>query len=226
MTVPTAPTASIPGATRPPAFLIADAPGLDFLNTIGAPEGEPVEWLACGEDLLDWLGRSQLIAPEESAQARRSALPGELDAVAAEARALREWFRRFVLVHQGRSLAPDALAELRPLTRLLERDEAFLSITPGSPKDHLALRWRRRWRAPASLLLPIAQAMAELVCESDFAHIKTCEGVGCTLVFLDTTRDHRRRWCSMAVCGNRAKQAAHRERGRQAGPKGAGHGHG
>jgi predicted RNA-binding Zn ribbon-like protein len=58
--------------------------------------------------------------------------------------------------------------------------------------------------------------MAELVCEADFAHIKTCEGAGCTLVFLDTTRDHRRRWCSMAVCGNRAKQAAHRRRSRHA----------
>ena len=118
--------------------------------------------------------------------------------------------------HQGRTLRRDALVELRPLTGLLERDESFLSIVRDSPDDGLALRWRRRWRAPASLLLAIAQAMAELVCEADFAHIKTCEGAACTLVFLDKTRDHRRRWCSMAVCGNRAKQAAHRERNRYA----------
>jgi len=216
MTIQTAPSPPTSVASRPPAFLIADAPGLDFLNTIAAPEGAPVEWLAGGEDLLDWLGRTQLIATEEAAEARRIALPGELDAVAAEARALREWFRRFVLAHQGRTLRRDALVELRPLTGLLERDESFLSIVRDSPDDGLALRWRRRWRAPASLLLPIAQAMAELVCEADFAHIKTCEGAACTLVFLDKTRDHRRRWCSMAVCGNRAKQAAHRERNRYA----------
>jgi predicted RNA-binding Zn ribbon-like protein len=216
MTTETAPSSPTPLASRPPAFLIADARGLDFLNTIASPEGEPVEWLADGEDLLDWLERTQLVALEEAAEARRLALPGELDAVAAEARALREWLRRFVLAHQGRALAPESLAELQPLTGLLERDESFLSIVPRSPDGGLALRWRRRWRAPASLLLPIAQAMAELVCEADFAHIKTCEGAACTLVFLDATRDHRRRWCSMAVCGNRAKQAAHRQRGRQA----------
>jgi predicted RNA-binding Zn ribbon-like protein len=72
----------------------------------------------------------------------------------------------------------------------------------------------RRWRSAESLLIPIAQAMAELVCNEDFAHVKACEGAACTLVFLDRTHGRARRWCSMAVCGNRAKQAAHRRRNR------------
>ncbi|HEY6735223.1 MAG TPA: CGNR zinc finger domain-containing protein, partial [Roseiarcus sp.] len=38
------------------------------------------------------------------------------------------------------------------------------------------------------------------------------EGANCTLVFVDRTRRRGRRWCSMALCGNRAKQAAHRHR--------------
>ncbi|MGH7080341.1 MAG: CGNR zinc finger domain-containing protein [Acetobacteraceae bacterium] len=42
--------------------------------------------------------------------------------------------------------------------------------------------------------------------------MKACENQACTLLFADHTRGHRRRWCSMAICGNRAKQAAHRER--------------
>jgi predicted RNA-binding Zn ribbon-like protein len=54
--------------------------------------------------------------------------------------------------------------------------------------------------------------MAQLLVNADFRHVKACEGQGCTLMFLDTTRGRMRRWCSMAVCGNRAKQAAHRER--------------
>jgi predicted RNA-binding Zn ribbon-like protein len=62
------------------------------------------------------------------------------------------------------------------------------------------------------LLLPIAQALAELVCTEDFSSVKACEGPVCTLYFLDRTRGHARRWCSMAICGNRAKQAAHRHR--------------
>jgi len=70
----------------------------------------------------------------------------------------------------------------------------------------------RRWRSPESLLLPIGEALARFVCEEDFARVKACEGHRCTLVFADHTRMQARRWCSMAICGNRAKQAAHRNR--------------
>ena len=70
----------------------------------------------------------------------------------------------------------------------------------------------RRWRTPDSLLLPVGEALARLVCQEDFTHVKACEGPACTLLLVDHTRGHARRWCSMALCGNRAKQAAHRER--------------
>ena len=70
----------------------------------------------------------------------------------------------------------------------------------------------RRWRSPDSLLLPVGEVLAQLVCTEDFANVKACEGPACTLLFADHTRGHARRWCSMALCGNRAKQAAHRNR--------------
>ncbi|HWA47612.1 MAG TPA: CGNR zinc finger domain-containing protein [Dongiaceae bacterium] len=76
----------------------------------------------------------------------------------------------------------------------------------------LALQVTRRWRAPDSLLLPIGQAMARFVCDEDFADVKACEGPNCTLMFVDHTRGRKRRWCSMAICGNRTKAAAHRKR--------------
>jgi len=71
---------------------------------------------------------------------------------------------------------------------------------------------QRRWRSPDALLAPIAGAMADVICKEDFAHIKACERSSCTLLFADHTHGRARRWCSMAVCGNRAKQAAHRGR--------------
>ena len=141
-------------------------------------------------------------------------MPGELDAIAAQARALREWFRAFVRKHMGRPLTPKALNELGPLNRLLERDEAFSQISRHRQSDGagLELRMMRRWRSPESLLLPIGEALAKFVCEEDFTDVKACEGHSCTLVFADRTRRRARRWCSMAICGNRAKQAAHRNR--------------
>jgi predicted RNA-binding Zn ribbon-like protein len=76
----------------------------------------------------------------------------------------------------------------------------------------LEFRTMRRWRSPEGLLLPVGEALAKFVCEEDFSNVKACEGPACTLMFADHTRGHARRWCSMAICGNRAKQAAHRSR--------------
>ena len=198
---------------RPPAIFVADAPGLDFLNSIATPVDTPVDWIADGDGLLDWLDQAGLTPAQALENIRVQALPGELDKVADQVRSLREWFRGFVRQHKGRSLTAHDLGELEPLNRLLERDEIFSRITAqptdGSP---FALQSLRRWRSPESLLLPIGETLARLVCTEDFAHVKACEGPACTLLFADHTRGHARRWCSMAICGNRAKQAAHRHR--------------
>jgi predicted RNA-binding Zn ribbon-like protein len=200
-------------------MLIADAPGLDFLNSIGTPVDKVVEWLANGEDLLAWLEQARLIDPADAAAVRANSFPGELDEVAAQARALREWFRNFVLAHMGRPLTAKALDLLQPLNRVLERDEGYGAIVakPAHPHNHQVnsrLEWRpmRRWSTPNSLLLPIAEAMADLVCSEDFSLVKGCEGKICTLLFLDRTHGRVRRWCAMSICGNREKQAAHRRR--------------
>ena len=213
-------------ATRPPPFFIADNPGLDFLNSIAVPVDTKVEWLASGEDLLTWIKQARLVPNNALNAFRKSALPGELDAIAAQARALRDWFKPFVYKHMGKPIEPNALRQLEQLNRLLARDEEFGQIVVRdrlSKEEHdhgqqetgnsgLAWRPQRRWQSPKSLLLPLARSLADLVCTEDFTHVKACEGPECTLLFVDRTRGRARRWCSMAVCGNRAKQAAHRKR--------------
>jgi predicted RNA-binding Zn ribbon-like protein len=197
-----------------PEIFIADSLGLDFLNSIATPVDTPVDWLDDGDGLLRWLAQAKLVPADTLDELKARAMPGELDKVADQARALREWFRGFVRKHMGQPLPPKALLELGPLNKLLERDEAFSQIAKHhhSGGDRLELRTMRRWRSPESLLLPIGEALAKFVCEEDFADVKACEGHSCTLVFADHTRRRARRWCSMAVCGNRAKQAAHRGR--------------
>jgi predicted RNA-binding Zn ribbon-like protein len=199
---------------RPPAIFIADSLGLDFLNSIATPVDTPVDWLDSGDGLLKWLAQAKLVPANALDELKARAMPGELDNVADQARALREWFRGFVRKHMGRPLTPKALRELGPLNKLLERDEAFSQISRHHQRDddRFELRAMRRWRSPESLLLPIGEALAKFVCEEDFADIKACEGHSCTLIFADHTRRRARRWCSMAICGNRAKQAAHRLR--------------
>ena len=208
---------------RPDPFFVGGTPALDFLNSVATPVDTPVEWITSGEDLLKWLDAAKLVPKEVLGSMRRASLPGELDAVAAQARALREWFRKFADRHKGKPLRHGAVKELAPLNRVLERDQAYGQIAKREPGHDPAvqsdLMWRplRRWHTPDTLLLPLARSMAELVCNEDFSYVKRCEGQTCTLFFLDRTHGRGRRWCSMAACGNRAKQAAHRKRGRIAG---------
>jgi predicted RNA-binding Zn ribbon-like protein len=199
---------------RPPPIFVGDALGLDFLNSIATPVDTAIDWIDDGAGLLSWLEQARLVAADALESIQRHALPGELDKVADQARSLREWFRGFVRQHKGRRLAAQDLVQLEPLNRLLERDEAFSRIVlhPANEKGPLQLQMTRRWRTPEALLLPIGEALAQLVCTEDFSNVKACEGPACTLLFADHTRGHARRWCSMAICGNRAKQAAHRHR--------------
>jgi len=199
---------------RPPAFFIADSLGLDFLNSIATPVDAPVDWLDSGDGLVAWLTQANLVPQRALNDLIKRAAPGELDKAAAQARSLREWFRGFVRKHMGRPLTPQAIRELKPLNELIGRDEMFTQI--ASRRDggggRLELQTLRHWRSPESLLLPIGEALAHCVCGEDFINIKACEGHGCTLIFADHTRRRGRRWCSMATCGNRAKQTSHRNR--------------
>jgi predicted RNA-binding Zn ribbon-like protein len=201
---------------RPEPFFVAGSVGLDFLNSIATPVDVPVEWLASGDDLLAWLQSAQLLSSDAAVAVRKTALPGEIDAVATQARALREWFQAFVHAHRGQPLEAETLGELEPLNHLLGRDEEFTQIVVRTEEklanSPLRLARLRQWPSPDALLLPIAEALADVVCNENFANIKACEGSVCSLLYIDRTRALARRWCSMAACGNRSKQAAHRVR--------------
>jgi predicted RNA-binding Zn ribbon-like protein len=208
-----------------PPFLIGDHLALDFVNSIAAPAGAEIDWLANGSALLDWLTATGAIDAANAARFRAGKVAARrLDAVAEQARALRGWLHKFLLAHAGARLDADALAELEPLNRLLARDESFQQVMAASTRPEpegtahgpFELTQQRRWTAPEQLLQPIAAAAADLVCHADFLLIRTCEGPTCTLMFYDRTKGHGRRWCSMSLCGNRAKAAAHRARLREA----------
>ena len=203
---------------RPAPFFIGDDLALDFLNSVAAPSGREIEWLADGGDLIAWLEQARAVLADIARHFRKAAGSRALDGVAAEARELREWFREFVRDHAGQLLRERDLRELAPLNTLLARDQSFrqIAIADGKQKRRGVLRWQaqRHWDSPKTLLLPIAEAMGDLVCEKDFTMVRKCESPTCTLWFLDVSKAHARRWCSMAVCGNRAKAAAHRARAR------------
>jgi predicted RNA-binding Zn ribbon-like protein len=210
-TAPSRPTEESSRA-RPAALLIGDHVGLDFVNTTAAPRGAMIEWLSDGADLLAWLVS---VAALDAPTARHLAAiwnPARIDQAAAEAVELREWFRGALEQHRAGSGFPPAVIER--LNRLLERDAAYSEIGQPDADGHRPMLQRRHWSDPGQLLVPVAASLADLVCSGDWSLIHRCENPVCTLWFYDRTKGHRRRWCSQAMCGNRAKVAAFRERQR------------
>jgi predicted RNA-binding Zn ribbon-like protein len=199
---------------RPPPFFVADHLALDFLNSIASPKGVPIEWLRDGRDLVDWLEQANVIASDVAARFRRSQDQRALDRVAWRAREFRDWLRGFVKRHMGKPLTMGAAKSLGPLNELLAGDTSYPIVEAAGGEQALRLRRVRRWEGPDEFLRPIAEAAADLICSEDFQLIRACELPPCTLLFLDRTKAHIRRWCSMAVCGNRAKAAAHRAKKR------------
>ena len=200
------------------AAFVADSRGLDFLNSITNSAEGAVDWLQDGAGLIDWLRQAGLVPEAMLAEITSTVIPGELDRMAEQARNLREWFRAFTLSRMGSPLDADSLGELAPLNHLLERDKTYWRIV-AEGADHLALEVARRWQAPESLLVPIAEILARVVVEENFASVRMCDGPSCTLLFADHTRGGVRRWCSMSSCGNRAKVSAHRHRRRGDSPQ-------
>jgi predicted RNA-binding Zn ribbon-like protein len=207
--------------SRPPAIFTGDHLALDFINSRSTPLGVWTDWLRDGIDLVDWLEEAGAIETADATRFRDDAGARKaLDEIADRARILREWLRGFVARHAGRKIGAKAVAELGPLNDLLARSDIYWQVeTRGAPRDAAApgqrplrLRTVRRWTTPEQLLQPLAEAIANLVCNEDFRLIRECEGKACVLYFLDKTKAHARRWCSMALCGNRAKAAAHRAR--------------
>jgi predicted RNA-binding Zn ribbon-like protein len=198
--------------SRPAPFFVGDHRAIDFLNSIATPKDVPIEWLADGRDLVDWLEHAGMIEAAVALGLRASSNGRELDAIARRARGLRDWLRGFVTRHMGKPLTSVAVKALGPLNELLAEGSSFKVVEAGDGGHPLKRRDIRRWDGPGELLQPLAEAAADLICEEEFRLIRACEGSPCTLMFLDRTKAHGRRWCSMAVCGNRAKAAAHRAR--------------
>lgn len=187
---------------------------LDFANTVDwHVSEEPVECLRTFADLVTWAERAGRLGPG----ARRH-LPREGSAAAvrslAAARALRDaLFRLFLSAAEGR--APRG-ADAGILGRAAARASAHRELVAEG--DRLA--WRP---VPAAspierLLDEVALDAAALATSEELGRVRVCASEdGCGWLFLDTSRNRSRRWCDMAVCGNRSKARAHYERTRKEG---------
>jgi predicted RNA-binding Zn ribbon-like protein len=181
------------------APLVGDHLALDLLNTQARNDGEAVDFWTSGEAVLAWLARCGIV-PAAGARAP------EPDALLAQATALRTLARRLIGAHQ-QVLAADRAALNGYLLAYLSAPQL-----ESDAEGRLLLARTVRCDALASLLGPLAQAVAQLLVDPHRALVRQCEHPDCVLWFYDRTKAHKRRWCSMALCGNRHKAAQFRKR--------------
>jgi len=164
-------------------------------TVVGRSTPVPTDLLGSAQDLDRWLVAAGLAARVPGASARNLE----------PARALRESLYRLGLAAAGRR-------------GFRAEDVAILNRialpTPPTPQ----LQGRRAVWVPHgvdSLLASIARAGVELLGGESAHRVRACAGTGCSILFFDGSRSGDRRWCSMTACGNRAKLAEFRKRGRR-----------
>ena len=196
--------------TASPLYL-GNHPAVDFLNTAFAPDGVQMEAIPDGHTFIDWMVGVGLLEESLARKLVHRFGAKAMDSTAVQARKMREHTRRWL----GRfRVAPerDYKAEIAALNEQLARGAWRRELAVGD--EGLTSIEQLQMDSPDSLLAMVAWQITTLVTQEELSLLKQCEGAGCTLWFLDRTKAHRQRFCSAAVCGNRAKVAAFRERQR------------
>ncbi|MEV4364477.1 CGNR zinc finger domain-containing protein [Nonomuraea sp. NPDC049625] len=189
-----------------PAFVfVGGRPCLDLVDTLGKRGTLDIERLPTPERLGRWLrevglaNKPPLVSEDELDQARK----------------LREAIYRLVrCVLDGTRPDRHALAVINRMAAVADLAPR-LEVATASGTSPLTARWPTPTPVGAALST-LARDGIDLLSGPLAARVKECESPDCTLVFLDDSQARRRRWCSMDRCGNLAKIAKYRSRGRDA----------
>jgi predicted RNA-binding Zn ribbon-like protein len=183
--------------------LVGGHPALDFCNTWagwGEPPNPHREWVPDYDRLVTWAVWAGIIERDTGRRLReRFATDPGASAVVDRAHAFRTAAYRHLTERNG---TPAASALVEPI-EAARRAQLF-----ATTKAHAIWEWPEDADLP---LHAIALAVADLLILGDLDHIGRCPGDDCGWLFRSS---QRRRWCSMATCGNRAKVRAHAARSR------------
>jgi predicted RNA-binding Zn ribbon-like protein len=190
---------------------LAGHPALDFCNTrAGWGSPAPKEYLTGHPHLTVWAGANGLLPAPAVAGLRRAAAAAPAAAAAVLDRALRLRSALYAIL-----TGTGGPADWTAVNEEVRRAGSVAVLAPGVPEGSAA-----SWTVPAggldSPLLAVAWAAAGLLASRPADVVGACPGAGCGWLFADSR--HRRRWCSMALCGNRSKVRRHAERAASAKP--------
>ena len=192
------------GRLQPPFELIGGNVCLDFINTLDdRPSAEPKELLKDYCSLARFGEDTGILTAEQSDYfcERITLVPEEAEDALSRARNLREALHDIFSAVMNKQPAPQlAMDRLNG-----DLHEAALHSRLVQIEGRLEWRFDELTSSFNGILWPIARAAADLLASSDVALVRACSSPTCQWLFLDTSKNHHRRWCSMKQCGNRAK---------------------
>ena len=193
-----------------PFLFLANQPCLDFINTDLVMNGQPTDLLSSFQDLVAWLVQAGLLTEKDAARIEGG---GGYDAMETlkQAKAFRSTMRNMA----ERLAAPKAVpqAALALINQLLRHRIGYAQVTRRN--GMFERRYEAGFEDANHVLGLLAEAASDLLCTCDLSLVKQCQNPACVLFFYDTTKNHARHWCSMDLCGNRSKVAAHYRRHRK-----------
>ncbi len=178
-------------------------PALDLVNTLDErPFPAPIESLAAYADLVRFAELAKLIEPSVARRLRKLSDPG-CARVMTQVRRLREQlYDLLAAAHAGK---PIPHADLLAIGRAIQAAHAARGLVMSTAPGLATHRWSRSI-APEVLLHACALSIEDLLVNVDRTKIRKCGASDCAVYFVDTSKGHRRQWCSMKNCGNREKQ--------------------
>lgn len=178
-------------------------PALDLVNTLDErPSDTPIENLATYDALLRFTELAGLIEPAIGARLR-SASGRACARVAGRARAMREHLYAILAAnHEGQCVPQDAL---HAIAVEVHRAHAARALTASGTAGVISHCWVPT-DTPDIPLHACALAVEALLVSGDRRRVRKCGAADCAVYFMDTSKAHRRQWCSMKNCGNREKQ--------------------
>jgi len=183
---------------------------LDFVNTVDPRAGaQSHDYLASYADLVAWSQRAAGL-PERRAQQLLGAAerrPADAADVLRQAIELREAIYRIFAAVADQIATSIAAADLDCLNRAWSRALAQALIVPAA--EGFAWGWNEAAESLDQALWPVARSAGDLLLSEQLGQVRECASASCGWLFLDTSKNHSRRWCSMAACGNRAKARRH-----------------
>ena len=189
---------------------------LDFINTLDWRGTEkPVEFLNTYPDLVVWSRHVGTCSPAETRQLTKMAIGREAKArqILKKAVGLRETiYRIFAAISQNKNPAPKDLAGFNQYLAGSMHASQIVRTKDGYSWDTSGDKARLDW-----IFNPIVRSAAELLVSAELQNIKSCADPACGWLFLDTSRNKRRRWCDMQDCGNRAKASRFYRKKRRSG---------